>query len=157
MAANFIYREALSKLLDGTIDLLGDTIKVVLLDDTHVPDRDDEFLSDVNGDEVSGTGYTAGGFTLTGKTLERPSGVNTAKFDAADYTYTVLAAACDFRFLVLYDDSLANDPLIACIDCEPRDEEEQYTNNPVPNGGLYRIIWSVSEGIFSFANYDEGS
>lgn len=154
MAANFIYHPGLQALLNGTIDLLTDTIKAALLDDGHVPDRDDEFFSDVSADEVSATGYTAGGFALTGKTLvDIGSGT---KFDAEDYSFAELAAGADFRFIVLYDDSVANDPLIALIDCEPRDEEEQYTNNPVPNGGLYRIVWS-SEGLLKFANYDEGS
>jgi len=52
------------------IDYLSDTIKIALLDNGHSPALDThELFSDVEGDEISGTGYTAGGATLGTKTL----------------------------------------------------------------------------------------
>lgn len=53
------------KMFDGTIDWDTDTIKMALLV-AHTADTAlDDFWDDVSADEMSGTGYTAGGETLT--------------------------------------------------------------------------------------------
>src|SRR5262245_57830627 len=72
-----MYGKALANLLGGetagetnAVDYLSDTIKVALLAAAHVPNLDThEFLSDVSANEISGTGYTAGGATLAAKTI----------------------------------------------------------------------------------------
>ncbi len=66
-----VYGNLLAHLWNGRIDWLNDTIKVALLaGHTPAPDVDDYF-DDVSADEESGTGtgYTAGGETLTGKSV----------------------------------------------------------------------------------------
>lgn len=62
------YGLALLALGRGDINLDNDTFKVMLTTSGYVPNYDtDEWLTDVT-DEITGTGYTAGGETLTGLT-----------------------------------------------------------------------------------------
>lgn len=54
----------------GEIDLSTDTLKIMLLDADYVVDLDvDDVKADIDSDQVSGTGYTAGGATLASVTL----------------------------------------------------------------------------------------
>ncbi len=60
---------AKKKMMDGGIALLSDTIKAMILTASHVTNiKTQEFISQVNANQVTGTGYTAGGVALTGKT-----------------------------------------------------------------------------------------
>ena len=66
---SFVFNEALTSIVKGEIDYLNDTIKVALF--TDAPDIDnDQYFSDLSG-EASGAGYTAGGETLTSKTVTK--------------------------------------------------------------------------------------
>lgn len=58
-------------------------VKCMLITDSETPDFSaDNFRDDVDANEVSGTGYTAGGATLTSTELTIASGIVT--WDAAD-------------------------------------------------------------------------
>lgn len=60
------YGNAVLKVGQGLIDLDTDTFKIMLTTSTYTPNQDTHvFRSDVTN-EVTGTGYTAGGNTLTG-------------------------------------------------------------------------------------------
>src|SRR5262245_47700718 len=71
-----LYGKAHANLLGGessgesfAIDFLSDTIKCALTNASHTPNLDThELFSDLTN-EVSGTGYTAGGATLGSKTI----------------------------------------------------------------------------------------
>jgi hypothetical protein len=68
-AAN-IYANALVKAFAADINLLGDTIKCALLSSGYTPNlTGDVEFSDIRSHEISGAGYTAGGVTLTSKSL----------------------------------------------------------------------------------------
>ena len=93
-------------------DTTADRFKIMLVTSGYTPDFGaHDFKADVTN-EVSGTGYTAGGESLTSVTLTQASGVIT--FDAADVTWT--SSTITARAAVIYDDSLASDPLICYID-----------------------------------------
>lgn len=110
--ADFIYDKAKDKILDGSI-IPTHTFKAVLLSAAHTPGKSThETLSDVSGDEVSGVGYTAGGYTLASVSLTRSGAV--VKFDAADIAVAALNPS--FRYVVVYDDSHASDALLALLD-----------------------------------------
>jgi hypothetical protein len=94
------------------LDLDNDTLKIMLVTSAYTPDFGvHDFKADVNG-EVVGTGYTAGGETLTSVTLTQSTG--TITFDAADVTWT--SSTITARGAVIYDNSLVSDPLICYID-----------------------------------------
>ena len=84
----------------NAINLLSDTIKVMLTTSSYTPDQDThQFKSSVTN-EVSGTGYTAGGASLTSKTFTYTGASNTNTFDAADTTWS--SATITARYAVIY-------------------------------------------------------
>ena len=93
-------------------DTTADRFKVMLVTSSYTPDfGTHDFKADVTN-EVSGTGYSAGGESLTSVTLTQSGG--TITFDADDVTWT--SSTITARGAVIYEDSLASDPLIAYID-----------------------------------------
>lgn len=93
-------------------DTTADRFKVMLVTSAYTPDfGTHDFKADVTN-EVSGTGYTAGGESLTSVTLTQSAGVIT--WDAADVTWA--SSTITARGAVIYDDSLTSDPLICYID-----------------------------------------
>ena len=93
-------------------DTTADRFKVMLVTSSYSPNfGTHDFKADVTN-EVSGTGYDAGGKSLSSVTLTQSGG--TITFDAADVTWT--SSTITARAAVVYDDSLTNDPLIAYID-----------------------------------------
>ncbi|MBU1101140.1 MAG: hypothetical protein KKA84_12125 [Bacteroidetes bacterium] len=88
--ANKIYNKGLANFFNGTIDWDTDTFKLMLLDNTYTVDKDHDF-TDVIG-EVSGTGYTAGGFTLTTKTVVQDDGNDKVQLTCDDPSWVGLNA-----------------------------------------------------------------
>ena len=94
----------LGVLTDGSVDFVNDTIKAMLLTSSHTTDIDaQEFIDDVSANEVSGPGYTAGGFTLGTKTKTVDDANDLVKYDCADQTYTT--ATITARYIAFYKDS----------------------------------------------------
>jgi hypothetical protein len=93
-------------------DTTADRFKVMLVTSAYTPDFGaHDFKADVTN-EVSGTGYSAGGNSLTSVTCTQSGG--TITFDADDVTWT--SSTITARGAVVYDDSLTDDPLICYID-----------------------------------------
>lgn len=119
MASWTVFDKFLENLLDGggiNLDTGGDTIKCMLIDSTRAPvEATDEFIGpDINANEVSGTGYTAGGATLANQTVTLAAG--TVTFDGDDITWSQNAAGFNnARYAVLYKDTgtPATSPVIA--------------------------------------------
>lgn len=88
----------------NAINFSSDTIKLSLHTVSYVPNRaTHQFKSDLTN-EVSGTGYTAGGATLASKTLTVTANVLT--FDCADVTFSQNAAGfSNARIAVVYKDT----------------------------------------------------
>lgn len=113
MATNW-YGKAAQALAAKKIDLVNDTIKVMLVTSSYTPNMDTHAVkADVTG-EASGTGYTAGGKTLAGKTLVQNTTSNTWKWDADDLTWSNVTVT--FRYAVLYSDTATNKDLIGYVD-----------------------------------------
>lgn len=113
MATNW-YGKAAQALAAKKIDLVNDDIKVMLVTSAYTPNVDTHGTkADVTG-EVSGSGYTAGGKSLTGKSLTQKVAPNTWTWDADDVTWT--GASVTFRYAVLYDDSHTDKPLVGYVD-----------------------------------------
>lgn len=103
------------KLLTGGIVVGTDTFKVSLHTSAYTPDLDHDFFSDVTN-EVSGTGYTAGGVTLTGGAATYDATNNRTYLDFADPTWAT--ATVTFRYAVWRKDtgSSATSPLLCYTD-----------------------------------------
>ena len=117
------------------LDLDNDTLKIMLVTSGYTPDfGTHDFKADVTN-EVVGTGYTAGGETLTSVALTQSAG--TITFDAADVTRT--SSTITARGAVIYDDTLASDPLICYID---------FGSDQSSSSGDFQIAFNAS-GIFT--------
>lgn len=113
----FFYGNALLSAFNKEIDFDSDTIKVMLCTSSYTPDQDTHRYKSSITNEVSGTGYTAGGATLGSPSLTYTGGTNTLKLDANDATWP--ASTITARYAVIYDNTPATDatrPLIAYID-----------------------------------------
>lgn len=99
---------------DSAIDLLADTLKIALYTNSITPNYDtDTSYSATN--EVSGTGYTAGGVALANDTITVSSG--TLIYDADDSSWTTSTFSA-VRAGRIYDDTITTptaDPLICTI------------------------------------------
>ena len=134
-----VYNRAITALANKEIDWADDTIKVMLLTSSYTPAQTThDYLDDVVANEVTGTGYTAGGATLASKTESFASQVK--QFDAADVTWSTSTITA--RYAVVYDASPASNatrPLIAYVD---------FGADVVSSGGNFTITWD-STGVFT--------
>ena len=83
--ASGIYNRYKANLMNGVADMEADVIKVALLNNSHTFTATDNTYSQVSANEISGTGYTAGGVTLANKAVTQAA---TTKFDADDAQWT---------------------------------------------------------------------
>lgn len=121
-----VYNNFKEQLLLGTIDLANDTLKMMLVTGHSLDIDNDASYSDVSGDEESGTGYTAGGETLTGQSVTQNNTDNRAEFDANDVTWTGLDVGTP-NFAILYDDTHASNWLIAAWEIATASNGGDYT------------------------------
>ena len=134
----------LDRNMAGTINLLSDTIKVMLLGAGYTPNNDHVFISDLGANELSGTGYTAGfgsasRKTLSSKVITKDDTNDIAFFDAADVSWTAISAGtAAYAAIVKEGTSDTDSPVIAVIDQSP---------DVATNGGDYTIQWAA-DGIF---------
>lgn len=99
------------------INFKTDTIKVALTTASYTPDVDaHDFFDDVTN-EVSGTGYSAGGATLSSPATSQDNTDNEGVFDSADPTWST-ATISNARYAILYKSTgnAATSPLIAAFD-----------------------------------------
>jgi hypothetical protein len=115
MASWTLYDNFVLRQLNGNgVDLDTDTIKAMIVTSAYTPSKASHVFRSSVTNEVTGTGYTAGGIALGTKTVALASGV--VKFDADDITILQNAAGfANGRTVVLYKDTgnPATDPLIA--------------------------------------------
>ena len=112
--ASGIYNRFKANLMNAEIDLEhvyteNDGIKVMLLDDNHSFNAAHNTKSQIEANEISGTGYTAGGVNLDNKTVTQGA---TTKFDADDASWPI--ATFSAWHAVIYDEENGN--LICSID-----------------------------------------
>ncbi len=135
--ASKLYGQFLSQALNKEIDWDTDTIKVALLTNSYTPDQDaHNYLDDVITNEVSGTGYTAGGNTLANKTNTYNAGTNVIVLDADDTTWS--SSTITARYAVVYDASPATNatrPLIGYVD---------FGSDQSSSNGNFTITWDAT-------------
>lgn len=133
--ASGVYNRAKANLMNKEMDWGngGDAIKVVLLDNNHSFDPDDNKWVDVSVNELatSGTGYEQK--TLVNQSVTQDDINNLAKFDADDLQWP--AATFTAYHLVIFDDTLIDDDLIGSID---------FGGAKSVTGGTFTVQWSVN-------------
>jgi hypothetical protein len=135
-----------ARVLDGTIDLLNDTIKVLLVSSAYAFDADHNFASQLT--EIAGvSGYTegfggAGRKTLANKSVTEDDGNDRAYLDADDVAFGALQAGDTIGGAVLVKEATsdADSQIIAFLDL----------TNTATNGAAFTIVWSAN-GILRLA------
>lgn len=85
------YSNGILKIGDQTIDFLNDTIKVLVVNESHTFDHTHTIVNNVVTNEVSGTGYERK--TLTSKAIENTSNQSVSSITRSGSTATVTTAA----------------------------------------------------------------
>ena len=126
---------ALEDALAGSI--LSQTIKVALVTSSYSFNQETHDYFDDITNEVSGTGYTAGGATLASKTCAEATRVTT--FDAADTSWSSSTLTARGA-VVYYASGTASTSLLICFIDFGADKSS--------DNGTFEIQWNAS-GIFT--------
>ena len=138
--ADVIYNSFKRDLMTGAIDLDTDTIRVMLVTATYAPDQDAHTKRSDITNEVTGTGYTAGGAAIANKTVTVDNTDNEGVFDGDDVTWATSTITA--RGAVLYKargGASSADELLCYFD---------FTTDRVSTGGPFTIQWGA-EGILN--------
>ena len=94
--ASLIYNSAIDEMARGDIDFDTDTFKAMLVTSSYTPNKDTHDFRDDVTNEVSGTGYTAGGVTsAVTVTKDTANDRVTIQFGAVSWaTSTITARGC---------------------------------------------------------------
>lgn len=139
--ANAVYNSFKKNIMNGSIDLDTDTIKVALVTSSYSPNIDThEDMADVTN-EVTGTGYSAGGATLANKAVTANTTSDKGVFDADDPSWA--NSTITARGAVIYKSTgvAANDLLIGYID---------FGSDKSSSGGTFTITLDAT-GILTLA------
>jgi hypothetical protein len=97
--ASLIYNSAIDDIVRGAIDADTDTFKALLVTSSYTPNKDTDLKRSAVTNEVTGTGYTAGGVT-TACTVTKDTANDrvTLQFAAVSWATSTITA----RALVIY-------------------------------------------------------
>jgi hypothetical protein len=110
--------EKIAEQVGSDVNYLSGTVKLSLHTSSYTPNRDtDDFFNDATNEISAGSGYTAGGETLSSKTITYDSASDQVRWDAADVTWTFTASKT-WRYGVMWIDTggaSSTDPLYALL------------------------------------------
>lgn len=137
------YGKGVLKIVNGSIDLDTDTLKVMLVSDSYTTDKDHEFVSSVNTYEISTSGYS-GGFNGAGRKTATVATQYNATSDRVevvitDITWSSLQSGATIGAAILIKE-ITNDaasPVIAVWD---------FTTNVATNGGDFTMDFNGTTG-----------
>jgi hypothetical protein len=138
--ADIIYNSFKRDIMNGSLDLDTDTIKVMLVTSAYTPDQDAHTKRSDITNEVSGTGYTAGGATLTNKVVSVDNTDNEGVFDADDVSWA--NSTITARGAVLYKSrggAPSADELLCYLD---------FGTDKSSTAGSFSLLWNA-EGIIN--------
>jgi hypothetical protein len=138
--ANAIYNSFKRDVMNGSLDLDTDTINVMLVTATYTPNIDTHTKRSDVTNEVTGTGYSAGGAALASKTVTADTTDDEGVFDAADLTWAT--ATITARGAVLYKargGAASADELLFYFD---------FGSDITSTAGNFTITWNA-EGILN--------
>ena len=137
--ADVIYNSFKRDIMNGSIDLDTDTIKVALVTSTYTVNQDTHVdFGDITN-EVVGTGYTARGGALDNKTVTVDNTDNEGVFDADDETWSTSTITARGAVIYLDSGTDATSYLICYLD---------FTTDQSSSAGDFTIQWGT-EGILN--------
>ena len=139
--ANAKYNNFFEQLGAAAIDLNNDTFKLLLVTSTYTPNIDTHAVRNDVTNEVTGTGYTAGGATVPNTGVTQDDTNDLARFDGDDVVWT--ASTITARGAVLYKDTgnAATDILLMYFD---------FGTDKSSSEGDFTVSWDAN-GIFTIS------
>lgn len=135
--ASKMYGNFLLKALNKEVDWDTDTIKVALVSSSYTPNQDThDYWDDVVANEVTGTGYTAGGASLASKTATYDGATNVVILDAADTVWA--SSTITARYAVIYDDAGATNAQKVLVGYVDFGSDQSSTN------GNFTVTWDAT-------------
>lgn len=131
--ASLIYNSCLEDAAKGSIDFDTDTFKTLLVTSSYSPNKDTHDRRDDITNEVTGTGYTAGGVTSACTVAKDTANDRvTLTFAAVSWASSTITA----RAAVIYKSTgtASADPLVAYVD---------FNGDVVSSGGTFSVSSSV--------------
>jgi hypothetical protein len=120
---------------NGSINWASDTINVGLTTATYTVDIDThDFWNDVTN-EVTGTGYSAGGATLGSKASSYDTATDQARFDAADTSWTTSTITARRAVVYKSTGTATTSPLISYVD---------FGADVSTTAGTFQITWDAT-------------
>ena len=140
--ANVFYDNAKKNLWNGAINLASDPINVALVSSAYVPNQStDQYWSTVQPNEVSGTGYTAGGQALTGQAVTADTTNHRGKFTANNVTWSNATVTAVGAVIYKNTGTASTSPIIGYID---------FGGTKSSSAGNFTIQWDATNGIAYF-------
>ncbi len=137
--ASGIYNKAKYDWLTKAVDMINDTLKIILLNSSHSFTASNNLYSDISANELATSGgYTASGQTLTTKNVTQDNTNNLAYFSADNAIWS--SATFTARYAAIYDSTVSNH-LICCID---------FGADKSVSAGTFTIQWA-STGILKIS------
>jgi hypothetical protein len=120
---------------NGVWDWDTDTIKCALTTSTYTVDIDThDFFNDVTN-EVTGTGYTAGGATLASTAGSYDTATDQARMDAADTTWTTSTITARISVVYKSTGTASTSPLISFLN---------FGADVTTSAGTFQITWDAT-------------
>lgn len=128
-----MYGGFLEALANKEIDLNTDALKVMLLGQGYTPSDTHRYVSDLGSNEITGTGYTAGGQALNAVTATYSGGKLVLDAENSSWANSTITA----YYAVVYDStpgSAATNPVISYVNFGGAESD---TN------GTFQITWAA--------------
>lgn len=145
MAVSYTKYGKLGKhLATANMDLVGGTVKVVLLSSTYTPNFDThEFRSDLTNELSTANGYTVGGQTIANRAAGTYDSTNDRTPITADNTvWTATSGGITARYAAVFRDTgtAATSPLIALVD---------FGADVTATSGAFTLDWDNTGGLLA--------
>lgn len=144
-ASAFWYGSSLAGQYSATaarrVDWVTNSIKVALATSAYTPNQDTHtFFSDVTN-EVTGTGYSAGGVALGTKSVSYDSASNETRLLAAASSWS--GATITARYAIVYDATTGvagTEPLLGYVD---------FGGDQSTSAATFQITWDATHGVLT--------
>jgi hypothetical protein len=133
--ASIVYNSFYNDVFNSNVNVSSDSFKMMLTTSSYTPDKDHSKRSDITN-EVTGTGYTAGGnaCALTILSVDNTNDRQEISATVTSWTTSTITA----RYGVIYKNrggAASADELVGCID---------FTTNQSSSGGTFAVTVSTN-------------
>lgn len=129
------YGNAFKAAFNKEIDFNSDTVKIALVTSSYAFDQDaHDYFNDITN-EVTGTGYTAGGATLASATVTYTGASNTLSLDAADVAWSSSTLTARGAVVYVSTGTGSTSPLLCFVD---------FGADVSTTAGTFTITWDAA-------------